>query len=111
MSGRASRISTLLAAGLLVAGTAVVAAQNPSQTTNTQMGQPHTKTTTNTIAGTIVYIDGNNVVVRDSVGEYKEYAIPDGFEFQLDGKNVGVTDLKPGMTVKRRSRPRSRRLR
>jgi hypothetical protein len=93
-------MSTFLTAGLLVAGTGVVAAQNPSQTTSTQMGQPHTKTTTNTISGTIVSVDGDNVVVRDSAGEFKEYAIPDGFKFHMDGRDLGVADLKPGMPVK-----------
>jgi hypothetical protein len=93
-------MSALLAAGLLAAGTGVVAAQNPSQTTTTQMGQPQTKTTTNTISGTIVYVDGNMVDVKDSAGEYKEYAIPDGFKFQMGGKDLGVADLKPGMPVK-----------
>ena len=34
-----------------------------------------------------------------AAGKATEYTIPDGFKFQLDGKDIGVADLKPGMHV------------
>lgn len=76
-----------------------VAAAATAQQTSTEMGKSTTTTTTNTISGKIASIDGNKVVVTDASGKSKEYTVPDGFKFQMGGKDVGVADLKPGMSV------------
>ena len=44
-------------------------------------------------------MNGNKVVAKDAAGKATEYTIPDGFKFQLDGKDIGVADLKPGQHV------------
>jgi len=49
-------------------------------------------------AGTVVSVDGNKVVLKESDGVH-EYNLPDGFKFELDGRNVGVDEIKPGMKV------------
>jgi len=53
---------------------------------------------TQTKSGVIESVAGNKVVLREADGLH-EYNLPDGFTFQLDGKDVGVSDIKPGMSV------------
>lgn len=52
--------------------------------------------TTEIKQGTVVHTYGNNLVVRGQDGVVKEYDIPEGFQFMVDGKPVGIADLKPG---------------
>ena len=49
-------------------------------------------------AGTVVSVDGNKVVLRESDGDH-QYNLPDGFKFDLDGRSVGVDEIKPGMKI------------
>jgi hypothetical protein len=44
----------------------------------------------------VVSVDGNTVVVWDQFGG-QEYTVPDGYRFTADGKEIGASDLKPGM--------------
>jgi len=52
--------------------------------------------TTEIKKGTVVHVYGDNLVVRGQDGVVKEYDIPEGFQFMVDGKSVGIADLKPG---------------
>ena len=90
----AAPVLLLGAACLFAVGTSATAQQ-----TTTEMGKSTTTTTTNTISGKIASVDGNKVVVTDASGKSKEYTVPDGFKFQMGGKDVAVADLKPGMMV------------
>ncbi len=47
----------------------------------------------------VVYVEGNDVVVKLTNGEVKQFEIPDGYKFVIDGKNVTVHELKPGMKL------------
>jgi len=47
-------------------------------------------------AGTVLHVYGNNLVVKMSDGTVKEFDVPEGFTFDIDGKQVPVGDLKPG---------------
>ncbi len=47
-------------------------------------------------AGTVLHVYGNNLVVEMLDGTIKEFDIPEGFTFDIDGKQVPVGDLKPG---------------
>ncbi|HVP61461.1 MAG TPA: hypothetical protein VMT11_12925 [Myxococcaceae bacterium] len=49
-------------------------------------------------SGEVISVAGNKVVVREADGIH-EYTVPDGFKFQLDGQDVGIDQLKPGMKV------------
>lgn len=49
--------------------------------------------------GTVVAVYGNHLVVENEAGELREFDLPDGFMFDLDGKMVPVSDLKPGMEL------------
>ncbi len=99
MKARTGGLSVILGVGLLAASAAIATGQQPSQTTSTQMGQPATSTSTRVVHATVVSVNGNKVVAEDAAGKATEYTIPDGFKFQLGGKDIGVGDLKPGMKV------------
>jgi len=45
-----------------------------------------------------VSVTGNKVVLAEAKGNH-EYNVPPGFKVQVDGKDVGVDQLKPGMKV------------
>jgi len=47
-------------------------------------------------AGTVLHVYGNNLVVELLDGTIKEFDVPEGFTFDIDGKQVPVGDLKPG---------------
>ena len=63
-----------------------------------------TSVTSSTVAqqtvrtGTIQTISGNKVTVKEANG-VREVTVPDGFQFQVNGQDVGVDQLKPGMKV------------
>ena len=44
----------------------------------------------------VISVDGNKLVVRDQKGT-QEYTVPADFRFTVDGKQVSVSELKPGM--------------
>ncbi len=92
------RMSRVLGAVMLIAMAAAAAAQEPSVTTTTQTGKPMSTTSTRYISGKIVSAYGNKVVVEGNEGA-REYTVPDGFKFQMGGKDLGVADLEPGMSV------------
>ena len=86
----ASRIAVCLAS-LVVAP---VALGQQTGTTTTESTQVKTQLK----SGVVETVAGNKVVLREADGLH-EYNLPDGFKFQLNGKDVGVADLQPGMTV------------
>lgn len=53
-------------------------------------------TTVEVKRGTVLHVYGNNLVVKMSDGSTKEFDVPEGFTFNIDGKQVPVGDLKPG---------------
>lgn len=54
-------------------------------------------TETRTVAFEIVSVTGNTIVWKDEAGTTKEFRAPAGFKLDMDGKELGVADLKPGM--------------
>lgn len=57
-----------------------------------------TVTKTSVRSGVIQTISGNKVTVQGARG-LDEYTVPAGFQFQVDGKDVGLEQLKPGTQV------------
>lgn len=53
-------------------------------------------TTTEVKSFEVVSVDGNTLVLRGAEGT-KEYVVPEGFRFNVDGREVGVSELRPGM--------------
>ena len=53
-------------------------------------------TTTEVKQFEVVSVDGNNLVLKGAAGT-KQYTVPEGFRFNVGGKEVGVSELRPGM--------------
>jgi hypothetical protein len=62
----------------------------------TAAGAQETKKEVETRNFEILSVDGNKVVYRSSAG-VKEITLADDFKLDMDGKKIGVHDLKPGM--------------
>jgi len=58
--------------------------------------QQQTTTTTDTKRFEVIAVDGNDLVVRLPEGT-KQLNVPDDFRFTIDGQQMSVHDLKPGM--------------
>jgi LPXTG-motif cell wall-anchored protein len=54
------------------------------------------QTTTQTKKFEVIAVEGNNLVVKLPEGT-KELTVPDDFRFNVDGKELSVHELKPGM--------------
>jgi hypothetical protein len=81
------RITALTAA--LWAVTSAPAVAQTTEVTTTKQTQK---------SGVIQAVYGNHVVVQEASGTH-EYTVPDGFKFQMNGQDVTVAELKPGMKV------------
>ena len=52
--------------------------------------------------GTVVMVSGNDVWVKDEAGQIRHFPnVPDSVRVNVNGQQLGVHDLKPGMTVER----------
>jgi hypothetical protein len=47
----------------------------------------------------VVYVEGNDVVLKYTNGEVRQFEIPDSNRFTIDNKDVTVHELKPGMKL------------
>jgi hypothetical protein len=53
-------------------------------------------------SGEVVYVSGHDLVVKKDDGKIVHFAnIPDSAKANIDGKEVGIHDLKPGMKLER----------
>jgi len=46
--------------------------------------------------GTVVYASGNDLIVKMEDGMVKRFVVPSDYKLTVDGKSMGVSDLKPG---------------
>ena len=51
--------------------------------------------------GEVVYVSGNELVVKTESGEIRSFTVPDSARATVDGKELSVHDLKPGMKLQR----------
>jgi hypothetical protein len=76
-----------------------LSAQVQTQTTTT-IGQPTTEVQVD--RATVVLVDGNDLVVKTEDGRLKHFAnVPESVRATVDGQQLGIHDLKPGMTLER----------
>jgi hypothetical protein len=80
-----TRVMTQVALAIAIAG--MTAVSSLAQTTSTK---------TETKNFTVIAVDGNNLDVRLPEGT-KELTVPDDFRFTVNGQQLSVHDLKPGM--------------
>ncbi|MGH9366526.1 MAG: hypothetical protein ACRD3M_02490, partial [Thermoanaerobaculia bacterium] len=55
------------------------------------------ETQTRTVNFEIISVTGNTIVYRDQTGTTKEFVAPADFKLTMEGKELGVADLKAGM--------------
>jgi len=53
-------------------------------------------TTTQEVSGTVLAVEGGTLVCRLNSGEIRSFTPPEGRRFIIDGKDVGLSDLKVG---------------
>jgi hypothetical protein len=59
------------------------------------------QTKTEVRRGEVVYVSGNDLVVKTEDGQIKHVVVPEGATAVVDGKTLTVRDLKPGMKLTR----------
>ena len=55
--------------------------------------------TTAVLKGTVVQVEGNDLLVRMSTGELRNFNVPATRKFVIDGKELSVHQLQPGTTL------------
>jgi hypothetical protein len=94
------RAALAFAGALILVFAAGATAQVQSETRTAPAGQATHQVTVD--RATVVYASGNEVVVRLANGELKHFTnVPDSVRINVDGKQLSVHDLKPGMIVQR----------
>ncbi|MFZ0592643.1 MAG: LPXTG cell wall anchor domain-containing protein [Bryobacteraceae bacterium] len=71
-----------------------IAQQMPKQTKEEIKGA--STVTTQEASGTVVAVEGNQLVVRMSTGGLRTFNVPESRKFIVDGKELTVHDLQPG---------------
>jgi len=99
-----SRLRHILTPGLLVAGAygvfavAVCAQVQTESTTKTE----HSTNEVKIERAEVVYVTGNDLVVKMEDGTIRHLPnIPESARVDVDGKQLGIHDLKPGMKLQR----------
>jgi len=78
---------------------AVISAQVKTETNKSQ-GQPTVETKVE--RGEVVYVSGNDLVVKMEDGQIRNFPnVPDSAKITVDGQQLSVHDLKPGMKLER----------
>jgi hypothetical protein len=98
MSSLIRKYQILAVAFLLLACATVVTAQVKTQT-STIPGAPTAKVQVE--RGEVVYVAGNDLVVRMENGDIRHFTVPDNAKAMVNGKELTLTDLKPGMKLER----------
>jgi hypothetical protein len=92
MKAKLATVSILIAAlALLVPTTVQAEAEAESEAT---------VVTTEITDGTVIIVYGNNLVVEMSDGEIRDIDVPEGFEFDVEGKKVPLSELTRGSKLK-----------
>ena len=90
----------LLATGTLGLASAVQTGAQVQTTTATRAGQSSQTVTVN--RGEVYAVDGNDLIVKMADGTFRHFPdVPESARATVDGKKLGIHDLKPGMMLQR----------
>jgi hypothetical protein len=78
--------------GEVKTGTMLTATATTTQT-------PMVNRTTTITKGTVFWASPKSIIVTLEGGENKQYEVPDGFKFDVDGKQLSAMELRPGMQL------------
>lgn len=67
------------------------------QTTSTTVTKHAASSATEVRRGEVVYVAGQELVVKMEDGQVKHFTVPVGAHYTVDGKSYTIHDLKPGM--------------
>ena len=70
-------------------------------TTTSSTTAGHPTVTTEVKSATVVYVSGNELVARTDDGTIKHFVVPNDKTVTVDGKQLTVHDLQPGMRLTR----------
>jgi len=82
---------------LLLSPDRAVAFQDTTVKTVAPSGEP--TVTTELKSGEVVYASGNDLVVKVENGQLENFTVPEDFKFQVDGKDLAIHELQPGMRL------------
>lgn len=92
--------ATMLLVGAIVLALTVAASAQVQSNSSTKAGTP--TVTTSVERGEVVHVTGNDVVVRMQDGSIRDFPdVPESARITVDGKEIGVHDLKPGMKLEK----------
>ena len=94
-----TRMWQVLVAGACLAFALSMSAQVKTETSTTAGQATHEATVER---GEVLYVSGNDLVVRMEDGTIRHFAnVPESARVTVDGQELGVHDLKPGMKLQR----------
>jgi len=98
MTGKIGKMLTGLCTTAMVftAVSATVMAQQGMPKTTTEQIKGASSAKTEQMSGTVVAVEGNDLLVRMSSGGFRNFIVPESRTFTIDGNDVSVHDLKPG---------------
>ena len=96
--GQLVRTPILLAVGLFLTFTMSMMAQVQSQTTTSK--EPFTRIV-EVEKGEVVYVSGNDLILKMDDGTIRHVTVPDGATATVDGKQIGIHDVKVGMKLQK----------
>ena len=93
-------LRNLLSAGLICAAFAL--GTNAQVQTRAQVRTGPTMQEVNVERGVVVYVSGNDVVIKGEDGRIRDYPnVPESARVTVDGRELSVHDVRPGMTIER----------
>jgi hypothetical protein len=93
-----STLSRFLVGTVWIGAAVVLMAQD---TTTTQITPGTSSVTSQVERAEVVYVSGNELVVKMESGEVRHLSVPDSAKATVDGKELTIRDLKPGMKLQR----------
>lgn len=101
------RLSRIVARGLLAGGALCITFFSPAAAqvqTNTSVAHGQVTHEVTIERGEIVYVSGNDVVIRMEDGSLRHFNnVPDSVTVTVDGKQLNVHQIKPGMKVEKQT--------
>ena len=101
------RLSRIVTRGLLVGGALCIAFSSPAVAqvqTQTSVAHGQANHEVKIERGEIVYVSGNDVVIKMEDGSLRDFNnVPDSTTVTVDGKQLNVHQIKPGMKVEKQT--------
>jgi len=96
--GQLVRTPILLTVGVFLTFTMSMMAQVQSQTTKTK--EPFTRIV-QVEKGEVVYVSGHDLILKMGDGTIRHVTVPEGATATVDGKQIGIHDVKVGMKLQK----------